>query len=354
MVTKLWSQRHRQHNLASAERVGRYARNVAWDRFRTLFRTNWLIFLGLAILPLVFAVYAAFLLHGALRWGVVGASIISGPWLVAMIALLLSGAAPQLMGLQAEAWTAQEFRILRRKDWRLINGLQLRGEADIDHIVVGPSGLFVVETKWSAESWPTNDGGREFMDAFLKRTVTRTQKSLSNVNSRFRTTIADTPTRALCVLWSADSSPGKEKIWEFDGVTVVPGTALRRWIREQDQTFIGRDRVDEIMNEIEKVNSQRDRYFAAEGVVNRPTLSHILLNWILTPVLTAMAALSVALAATRFVGKWYGLLAVLAALLLIGVTGLRVKILNSAAWGWILGSTISAALLLVLILKVYS
>ena len=37
----------------------------------------------------------------------------------------------------------------RRKGWRLTNGLYLAGHGDIDHILVGPGGVFVIESKWT-------------------------------------------------------------------------------------------------------------------------------------------------------------------------------------------------------------
>ena len=71
---------------------------------------------------------------------------------------------------------------MRGRGWHLVNGLQLRGDSDIDHLAFGPPGVFVVETKWSTEPWfgGANRGG-------------------------FR--------RGVCVLWSAEQPSGRAGRW---------------------------------------------------------------------------------------------------------------------------------------------
>jgi len=49
-------------------------------------------------------------------------------------------------------WTASELQRLRKHGWLIVNGLALEGR-DIDHVLVGPGGVVVVESKWSADGW---------------------------------------------------------------------------------------------------------------------------------------------------------------------------------------------------------
>src|SRR4051812_48355601 len=72
--------------------------------------------------------------------------------MIGFLVLALSGPMARGMGATAETWTAAELRRLRRHGWRMINGLVLPGR-DVDHLLVGPTGVIVVETKWSSTDW---------------------------------------------------------------------------------------------------------------------------------------------------------------------------------------------------------
>jgi hypothetical protein len=47
-------------------------------------------------------------------------------------------------------------------DWHIFNGLMLRGDSDIDHVLVGPGGVFVISTKSQRGIFTANDDRRIF------------------------------------------------------------------------------------------------------------------------------------------------------------------------------------------------
>jgi nuclease-like protein len=63
------------------------------------------------------------------------------------VMLNLSGAPRYDMGAGAERWTSKELRRFGRP-WRVIDGVEFEN-SDIDHVLIGPGGIFAVETKWS-------------------------------------------------------------------------------------------------------------------------------------------------------------------------------------------------------------
>jgi hypothetical protein len=71
--------------------------------------------------------------------------------------VLASGSVPMMMGETAEQWTAAELRRIPGAGWRLVNGVRL-GRGDIDHVLVGPGGLFVVEISITVCSTPSSTG----------------------------------------------------------------------------------------------------------------------------------------------------------------------------------------------------
>ncbi len=55
-------------------------------------------------------------------------------------------------GWEGERLVAKLLNETLNDDYYLINGVRIRGEGDIDHIILGPTGIFVIETKnWSGK-----------------------------------------------------------------------------------------------------------------------------------------------------------------------------------------------------------
>src|SRR5579859_5197607 len=136
----------RRRELAGQQRVGRFARRGAWNRQREWARRFWPVLVTVLVGPTAVLSPLAIVEHGTARGALLGAGAVSGVWLAVLVTLLCSGAAASVMAAAAEEWTAVDLRRLRRRGWRLVNGLQLRDQADIDHIAVGPAGVLVVET----------------------------------------------------------------------------------------------------------------------------------------------------------------------------------------------------------------
>jgi len=144
----------RRRALGAQARTGKYARSFATRRALAWTREFWPPLLLVFLLPsAVFVPVAVFFLRGSLRPAVIGAAAATGLWLAILTCVLFSGVAATLVSVVAEQWTSGDLRRLRRRGWRLINGLKFVDQSDIDHVAIGPAGLLVVETKWSADGW---------------------------------------------------------------------------------------------------------------------------------------------------------------------------------------------------------
>jgi hypothetical protein len=117
-----FSRRLRSRQIAGRERVGRFARAMAWDLVASVVRRAWPVLIGVMLLPAAAGLPFFFLLeHGSARWIFLGALAVSGPRLDVLITTVLSGASDTSMGLGAEGDIADELRRLRREGWRLAN-----------------------------------------------------------------------------------------------------------------------------------------------------------------------------------------------------------------------------------------
>ncbi len=351
--------RRSQRRLASPERVGRFARGKAWDRCRTQLRSQWILYVSVTLLPVIVSLPAMWLAHGPEKWLLLGAFISSGPWIAILMVILMSGAASILMGVYAEDWTAQSVRSLRRKGWHLTNGLQLRPHRDIDHVVVGPPGVFIIETKWSAESWPNRHGGTDFMIAALDSAVVHIAESRWDFSKHFAKVLADVPVRAVCVLWSGDSNTDEEDPWEKGDVMVVPGQRLRSWLLALDELEVNGDHAKQIISEVQRQVSQRDEYDAKRGVVYQASMRRIVSNYLLSPILAVVVVFYGSVLLVRLADRWQISVAVMGIASVAGALALRSPTLAStkrfwfrpALWGWTSGACAIVVLYLAIVVR---
>lgn len=108
------------------------------------------------------------------RWalpGVVGLCVLAGAvgllipvsfpmWVVypLLVLAVLSSLRPMFygtyyleMGAEAEAWTSKELRKACGPGWHVIDGVSFAFH-DVDHVLVGPSGVYAIETKYTDSS----------------------------------------------------------------------------------------------------------------------------------------------------------------------------------------------------------
>jgi hypothetical protein len=60
--------------------------------------------------------------------------------------------------IEAEGWTSSDLRKTLGSRWYVIDGLSFGAQGDVDHVVVGPSGVFAVETKFTDSTMDSRTG----------------------------------------------------------------------------------------------------------------------------------------------------------------------------------------------------
>ena len=251
---------------------------------------------------------------------------------------MYSGVGPQLMGLQAEEWTAQELRALRRAGWKLVSGLQLKGEADIDHILVGPGGLFVFEVKWSANPWPAFGPAQEFMCERQVDAVDQSRRNGRLVKLTFGRGLADDAIRAVCVLWDPRQLRAEPRM--TDEVTLVAGPSLHQWLGTLNAPHLDRGDVDRIWSALTEHARKRDEWDAKEGKASHRTMGSVVLRSVLSPLVMAFAAVGVSGLAITLAGI-PGISLPAGSVVAVSVTQMRRGFKHQElAWGWIAGASL--------------
>ena len=200
----------------------------AWKRTAA---RNWPIF---PFVVAVTALYVGFLaLEPTTSWwrgfctGVfVGAAAVAVVWLIQ----LFSGSQNALFGTLGEQATAEILRSrrMKRRGWRVVNGLEFAGHGDVDHTLVGPSGVFAVESKWTNQSWRI---GQDARCESIERALVQARLGARKIKSALRAhhVLEEHAICPVVVIWG----PGAPEILggfiEIDGVVVAEGAKLRTW-----------------------------------------------------------------------------------------------------------------------------
>jgi hypothetical protein len=222
------------------DRSGRFARSLARRRQWRLIKDIW------PRLLVVFLVGASLtgltvLLPLWSRGFVAGAWLASVVWFLVLTVIQTSGTAPTMMGALAEQWTHQELRRVRPGGWKIISHLTPT-QGDIDHVAVGPGGLIVFETKWTSSERFTRSITNVSEDCV------KTQEKARLLRLALKNRLGDAPTRSVVVYWGPQVSVNGDEYSprECDGVTVLVGSELRRWLNEtcdQLQGPMGKDDI---------------------------------------------------------------------------------------------------------------
>jgi roadblock/LC7 domain-containing protein len=201
--------------LASIERSGRFARRRYRQAYRSYIRSQWKVLLAGAALFLGVTAVVAILARGPLVRGlVIGCGVTATAAALTHLIVLASGAGPIMMGELAEQWTASELRRLTRIGWRVVNHFGL-ASGDIDHVVVGSPGVFVIETKWSASSWTENWAQADVEAAHLQ--AGRGARRMTMWENYKRLNLP--PPQPLVVLWGTGSADLAQDLGRSDVIT---------------------------------------------------------------------------------------------------------------------------------------
>jgi hypothetical protein len=172
---------------------------------------------------------------------------------------LLSGTHNLRLGIVGEKATAEAVlaRRQRRQGWRLVNGLYFGGYGDVDHILVGPGGVFALESKWTGVEWTvTRDGivgpsGRDPLSQ-ARNGARKVESMLRLGKERFDVTV-----QPVVVLWGP-GAPSIDSGWtEIGGVLVFEGRRRNQWRSQLYRTKLPESLVVSVTRTLESELNRR-------------------------------------------------------------------------------------------------
>ena len=196
-----------------------------------------------------FALAPTFLAFRAFAIGFLAAALLA---IVSWMLFVSSGSYGWYLGKLGEEATAEAVcgPSRRRQGWRLVNGLPFGGLGDVDHVLIGPGGVFAIESKYSTSLCQVSDGGvdgiygREPI-AQAHRGADKVQKMLRYGPERFDVTV--TP---VVVIWGRGRvklDEGRELVGD---VLLCDGPGSDQWLEGLDGASLDQGTVDAIEREL--------------------------------------------------------------------------------------------------------
>ncbi len=210
--------------------------------------SNWKPLTAFGLFVVGVAMVAALLESGYVLGVIQGVTLTAAVSMVGLFFLISTGAIFQLAGIYGENNTREILKGARRRDdiFDWIDNVEVAG-GDVDHIVVGPSGVFALDSKWHV-------GATDH--ATLSRDTERAAAAARRARLILRSEGITAEVEPVVVVWGNTSSTAIEAEIDQD-VVIVLGRQLKGWLKRPEQ-HLSRQEGAEILNRLKSFKARVD------------------------------------------------------------------------------------------------
>ena len=182
-------------------RAGRWALTTTRRERRDFIRRNWLLIVRMTAVWGAVSVFCVLILQLAngrvLVPFAVGGFAVSYVWLMATALNAVDGTYLRRLGGEAERHVSDDLRRLRRRGWRIVDHVTFKGR-DVDHVLIGPGGVWAVETKRSMVEMRLTPSGIEGL--YSGDPTQQARRAAKDIRMLLRSDIPDLEVHAAVVL----------------------------------------------------------------------------------------------------------------------------------------------------------
>lgn len=178
----------------------------------------------------------------------IGGAVVALIWICTWF-LQQDGAHYRRNGADAERWTSVELRrFLRNKGhWRILDDLRFE-DHNIDHVLVGPGGVYVVETKWHHKY---RGRSKTLTADALYSELAQVKRNAEDVKQMLDSLAAAVEVRPVLVLWG----PGYEHVdrgaVQFGRSMVLLGGQSKEWPSYFDRYPMDEHAIEEVATRLQ-------------------------------------------------------------------------------------------------------
>ena len=186
---------------------------------------------------------------------------------VLYISIVFTGAANYLTGALAERWTRQEFAALGSA-WHMFSNVPFSAgygdmsyEIDVDHIVVGPYGVLVLETKYSSS--PVDLGAVQ-LEKRVNEAMKQVEDNVGRVRALLHQIAPGVPLRPVIIFWGRLVKSAATPVRRVNGtnevVRIVHGGDAKEWRPKlTEKAILSAKDIQNISSRIEAYLSEMNR-----------------------------------------------------------------------------------------------
>ena len=162
----------------------------------------------------------------------------------------------------AEEFTSSQLRPLRLHGWKQLDRVEFHSR-DVDHVIVGPGGVYVIETKNTNVAWSIE--GHSFSNQWAIDAVAQSRRNADHIRALLTQKLKATyDVRPLLVIWG-DGRPNLDNPINVDrGVVVVTGRLLRKHLKAQPALLTSSE-VDRIARQLHHFVKGKKAFDRAAG-----------------------------------------------------------------------------------------
>ena len=230
------------------------------QRLEFLRRNCWAT-VGFVAFELLVLLPIGWLVPRAARGFYFGAAVASVFWLVAVLVRDGSGSHRAQHGADGEEHTAAVLRSLARDGWRVIHDIQFGG-FNVDHVAVGPGGIYAIETKNTSAHWnltSARDG------QYLAEAIDQARFGARKIRLLLDE-VAQVAVRPMLICWGPGIGDLAGQAVLHGDVLVAAGRDARRLLRDLDRDPVDPFTIDCIAERLEAYVRSRDEYLRRHAV----------------------------------------------------------------------------------------
>lgn len=196
---------------------------------------------------------------------VTGAAVASYFWAIVYLVRVDDPFTSRRLGGKAERWTSEVLRTLKRAGWQVFDAVEFHN-FDIDHVLIGPGGIYAIETKWTSVNVVLGDNGT--IPVFSGDAATQARMGARQIGLLLKSAGVEVHVHPAVILWGrgAPHLPEGRQIVESERgpVLLLEGRQLESVLDAFDADELDRTEIEVIAHVIDHFTAERDLRIATE------------------------------------------------------------------------------------------
>lgn len=157
---------------------------------------------------------------------------------------------------RAEQLSSRLFRKLRDAGWYVVDHIEFAG-FDVDHVAIGPAGVFAVETKHTNVPWKVTSAG---LEGPYRDPVFQASENSRKIRLLLKSEGVSVPVTPALILWGRGAPRLDTGCTMIGDVAVVNGNQLDEWLSEFPDVQLDQGAIEAVREVLQRFVERRDSY----------------------------------------------------------------------------------------------